>query len=74
MGMLARQSGLGTVYVTNGYITEEALRELAPMLNAYRVDIKAFTEDFYKKICGAKLAPVLDSATLARNSGCISRW
>jgi pyruvate formate lyase activating enzyme len=69
MGTLARQRGLGTVYVTNGYITEEALRELAPMLAAYRVDLKAFTDDFYKKICGAHLQPVLDSAVLARELG-----
>jgi pyruvate formate lyase activating enzyme len=69
MGTLARARGLGTVYVTNGYITEEALRELAPMLGAYRVDLKAFTDDFYKKICGAKLQPVLDSAIVARELG-----
>ncbi|MDD1694707.1 MAG: AmmeMemoRadiSam system radical SAM enzyme [Methanoregula sp.] len=69
MGTLARARGLGTVYVTNGYITEEALRELAPMLGAYRVDLKAFTDDFYRKICGAHLQPVLDSAILARELG-----
>ncbi|MHB8162743.1 MAG: AmmeMemoRadiSam system radical SAM enzyme [Methanoregula sp.] len=69
MGTLARAKGLGTVYVTNGYITEEALRELAPMLGAYRVDLKAFTDDFYKKICGGKLQPVLDSAQLAKELG-----
>jgi pyruvate formate lyase activating enzyme len=67
--MLARSRGLGTVYVTNGYITEEALRELAPMLGAYRVDIKSFSDDFYKKVCGARLQPVLDSAALARELG-----
>jgi pyruvate formate lyase activating enzyme len=69
MGTLARRQGLGTVYVTNGYITEEGLRELTPMLGAYRVDIKAFTDDFYKKVCGARLQPVLDSAVLARELG-----
>jgi pyruvate formate lyase activating enzyme len=69
MGKLARTKGLGTIYVTNGYITEEALRDLSPMLGAFRVDIKAFTEDFYKKICGARLQPVLDSATVARELG-----
>jgi len=69
MGSLAKAKGLGTVYVTNGYITEEALRELAPMLGAFRVDLKAFTDDFYKKICGAKLQPVLDSAQLAKELG-----
>jgi pyruvate formate lyase activating enzyme len=69
MGTIARRKGLGTIYVTNGYITEEGLRELAPMLDAYRVDIKAFTDDFYKKVCGARLQPVLDSAALARELG-----
>jgi pyruvate formate lyase activating enzyme len=69
MGTLARARGLGTVYVTNGYITEEALRELSPMLGAYRVDLKAFTDEFYQKVCGARLQPVLDSAELARELG-----
>jgi pyruvate formate lyase activating enzyme len=69
MGTLARAWGLGTIYVTNGYITEEALRELAPMLGAFRVDLKAFTEDFYKNVCGARLQMVLDAAMLARELG-----
>ncbi|MDD1677141.1 MAG: AmmeMemoRadiSam system radical SAM enzyme [Methanomicrobiales archaeon] len=69
MGTLARKHGLGTVYVTNGYVTEEALRELAPMLTAYRVDLKAFSDDFYRKVCGGHLQPVLDSTVLARELG-----
>ena len=69
MGTFARAKGLGTCYVTNGYITEEALRELSPMLAAYRVDLKAFTDEFYKKICGAHLQPVLDSAVVAKELG-----
>ncbi len=69
MGILARQKHLGTVYVTNGYITEEALRELAPMLGAYRVDIKAFNDNFYRSVCGGSLQPVLDSTALARELG-----
>jgi pyruvate formate lyase activating enzyme len=67
--VLAKKAGLATVYVTNGYITEEALRRIAPYLDAYRVDIKSFSEDFYKKICGARLAPVLESTALARELG-----
>jgi pyruvate formate lyase activating enzyme len=69
MGTLARSQGLGTIYVTNGYITEEALRQLSPMLGAFRVDIKSFSDTFYKKICGAHLQPVLDSALVARELG-----
>lgn len=69
MGKRARESGLGTVYVTNGYITEEALRELSPMLNAFRVDLKAFSDSFYREICGAHLQPVLDATVLAKELG-----
>ena len=74
MGALARKEGLGTVYVTNGYITEEGLRELAPMLYAFRVDIKSFSDAFYRKVCGGRLQPVLDAAALAKEtSGCMLR-
>jgi pyruvate formate lyase activating enzyme len=69
MGGLARRRNLGTVYVTNGYITEEALRELAPMLNAFRVDIKAFSDSFYREVAGARLQPVLDATMVARDLG-----
>jgi pyruvate formate lyase activating enzyme len=69
MGGIARQQGLGTVYVTNGYITEEALVEISSVLQAFRVDIKSFSEDFYRKVCGAKLQPVLDATKKARELG-----
>lgn len=66
---LAKEEGLATAYITNGYITAEALEHIAPYLDAFRVDIKAFTEDFYRKVASAKLAPVLGSAKLARELG-----
>jgi len=66
---LAKEAGLATVYVTNGYITPEALRHIAPYLDAFRVDIKAFTEKFYHEITSAKLQPVLESAKLALELG-----
>ncbi|MDG6256018.1 MAG: AmmeMemoRadiSam system radical SAM enzyme [Methanomicrobiaceae archaeon] len=69
MGALARARGLGTVYVTNGYATEEALRELAPMLDAFRVDIKAFSDSFYREVAGARLQPVLDATVTAHELG-----
>jgi pyruvate formate lyase activating enzyme len=67
--VLAKKAGLKTIYVTNGYITPEALRRIAPYLDAYRVDIKSFSEDFYRNICGARLAPVLESTKLAKELG-----
>ncbi|MGB3907950.1 MAG: AmmeMemoRadiSam system radical SAM enzyme [Methanomethylovorans sp.] len=66
---LAKEAGLATAYITNGYITKEALENISPYLDAFRVDIKAFTEDFYKKVASAKLSPVLESAKLARELG-----
>ncbi len=67
--VLAKKAGLKTIYVTNGYITPEALRRMAPYLDAYRVDIKSFSDEFYKKICGARLAHVLESTKLAKELG-----
>ena len=66
---LAKEAGLATIYVTNGYITPEALRKISPYLDVFRVDIKAFTDEFYKDVCSAKLAPVLESAKLAKELG-----
>ncbi|MHC1635464.1 MAG: AmmeMemoRadiSam system radical SAM enzyme [Candidatus Methanospirareceae archaeon] len=58
---LAKKEGLYTVYVTNGFLSEDALNEIAPFLDAANVDVKAFSEDFYKRVCGAKLEPVLNT-------------
>ncbi len=66
---LAKDAGLGTSYVTNGYITPEALEHIAPYLDAFSVDIKAFTEEFYREVCSAKLAPVLETTKLAKKLG-----
>ena len=63
---LAKKVGLYTVYVTNGFINEDPLREISPYLDAMNVDVKAFTEEFYKKICKAKLKPVLQTCELAK--------
>ena len=73
MGTLAREKGLGTIYVTNGYITEEALQDIAPMLEAFRVDLKAFSEDFYRKICKASSSRSSMPRERPGNSACISR-
>lgn len=61
---LAREAGLRNIFVTNGFMTAEALGMLLPFLDAANVDLKSFSDDFYKDICGARLAPV--KATLKR--------
>jgi len=63
---LAHEAGIKNVFVSNGYMTEEATRTIAPYLDAINIDIKGFTEEFYRKICGARLQPVLDSVKLMR--------
>ncbi len=54
-----------SVYVTNGFIEDEPLEELAPYIDAMNIDIKAFTEEFYKDIVGGRLQKVLDTAKKA---------
>ncbi len=49
---LAKERGLYTVYVTNGYATPEALDTIGPYLDAWRVDIKGFSDEFYKSLTG----------------------
>jgi len=66
---LARGAGLANVFVTNGYMTAEALRLIQPYLDAANVDLKAFQDETYKKVCGARLGPVLDSIRLMRELG-----
>ncbi|MBF0481866.1 MAG: AmmeMemoRadiSam system radical SAM enzyme [Desulfovibrionaceae bacterium] len=66
---LAREQGLGNVFVSNGYMTAEALAALAPALDAANVDLKAFRDSFYRDNCGARLAPVLDTLTAMKRLG-----
>jgi pyruvate formate lyase activating enzyme len=53
--------GLGAVAVTAGYICPEPRRELYAHIDAANVDLKGFTEEFYRHVCGAHLADVLDT-------------
>ncbi|HMA85598.1 MAG TPA: AmmeMemoRadiSam system radical SAM enzyme [Desulfosalsimonadaceae bacterium] len=57
---LAHQRGLKNVFVTNGYMSEQALEGICPYLDAANVDLKAFSEDFYKSMCSARLSPVME--------------
>jgi len=66
---LAREAGLANNFVTNGYMTAEALETVRPYLDAANVDLKAFKDETYKKICGARLEPVLESIRMMRKLG-----
>jgi pyruvate formate lyase activating enzyme len=67
--VLCHDKDIRTVYVTNGYATPEHMGVMRGLLDAYRVDIKAFSEDFYRKVCKAKLEPVLASTKIAKEYG-----
>lgn len=58
---LASAEGLGNVFVTNGFIALDPLREIAPYLSAANIDLKSLRDSYYKKLCGARLQPVLAS-------------
>jgi pyruvate formate lyase activating enzyme len=57
----AHAEGLRNVFVTNGYMTREALEKIGPVLDAANVDLKAFSRSYYKDLCGAKLEPVQET-------------
>ena len=66
---LAKEKGLYNNFVTNGFMSQDALRMIKPFLDAANVDLKFFNDDSYKKICGGRLQPVLDSIKLMRDLG-----
>ncbi len=68
-GVRAKEEGLKNIFVTNGYMTGECLGEMKGILDAANVDIKSFSEGFYKRVCGARLAPVLESIVEMRRLG-----
>ncbi len=67
--MLAQEEGIKNVFVSNGYMSSEAAYQIAPYLDAINIDIKAFTDKFYKEICGARLKPVLETIRLMKKLG-----
>lgn len=58
---LAHEKGIKNVFVSNGFESREALEKIHPYLDAINVDLKSFREDFYAKICGGRLQPVLEN-------------
>ncbi len=68
--VLAHRKGLKNIFVTNGYISEEALTFIRPYLDAANIDLKGFTDSFYREVVGgAKLGEVLESIRLHKRLG-----
>lgn len=66
---LARQAGLRNIWVSNGYLSKICLDAIQPWLDAINVDLKSMDDAFYRRLCGARLDPVLNSLRLIRKSG-----
>jgi pyruvate formate lyase activating enzyme len=66
---LAHAAGLANVFVTNGYQTPETLDLMAPHIDAANVDLKSFDDAFYRRICGATLAPILETLVGMKSRG-----
>jgi pyruvate formate lyase activating enzyme len=66
---LAHRQGIRNVFVTNGYMTSEALNMIHPYLDAANVDLKAFSDKYYRELCGAKLKHVQETLKLMKSLG-----
>jgi pyruvate formate lyase activating enzyme len=62
-GPLAKEKSLANVFVSNGYMTREAIDFAKGWLDGINVDLKAFSEDYYRRLCKARMQPVLDTIT-----------
>ncbi len=59
--MLAKANNLKVIYVTNGYFSQQSVEEILTFVDAFNIDLKSMSSDFYKKVCGADLDVVLDN-------------
>jgi pyruvate formate lyase activating enzyme len=65
----SREAGLRNVMVSNGYINAGPLTEILEYMDAFNIDLKAFTDDFYKRVTSARLQPVKDSILMISRHG-----
>jgi len=66
---LAKEKGLKNIFVTNGFINQEPLKELCKYMDGFHIDLKGFTDEYYKKVCNARLQPVLDTLKTLKKEG-----
>ena len=69
IAVLAHDKGLKNILVSAGYVEKEPLQEILPYLDAANIDIKAMDDTFYRKYCGATLAPVLENILAMKDAG-----
>jgi pyruvate formate lyase activating enzyme len=66
---LAHEKGIKNIFVTNGFATKKTINKMASVIDAANIDLKSFSNDYYRKVCGAKLQPVLDSIKAMHEAG-----
>lgn len=69
VALRAREKGMKTVMVTNGFVNPDPLKEIISFTDAFNVDLKAFNNSFYKKLTGADIEPVKKSLKQIAKSG-----
>ncbi|HOK71930.1 MAG TPA: AmmeMemoRadiSam system radical SAM enzyme [Bacillota bacterium] len=67
---LVHEIGLSNILVTNGYINPEPLAGILPYVDAINVDLKGYDDEYYRKVCGGTLAPVISTIRAVYESGC----
>jgi pyruvate formate lyase activating enzyme len=67
--VLAKKKGIKNILVTNGYMTKECLDFFENYIDAMNIDLKSFNEEFYSRVCKAKLKPVLETIKRAHEKG-----
>jgi len=68
-GKLAHKEGIKNIFVSNGYMTKQAVDMSADWLDAANIDLKAYNDKFYKEICNSKLDFVLDTLKNMKSAG-----
>lgn len=66
---IAQEHGLKNIFVTNGYQTPQTIEKMTGLIDAANIDLKSFRSDYYRKVCGATLQPVLDSIEQMHKKG-----
>ncbi|MBU3934954.1 AmmeMemoRadiSam system radical SAM enzyme, partial [Patescibacteria group bacterium] len=66
---LAKKKGLKNAWVTNGFLSDESIEKIAPYLDAVNIDLKSFSDDFYRKYCQGRLKPVLNTLKRLKKKG-----
>ena len=67
--ILARKAGMKNIFVSNGYLSAEATRQIGPYLDGINIDLKSFNDKTYMSLCGGRLKPVMETIRLMKTLG-----